>query len=243
MSIDWWTLGLQAVNFLVLAWLLQHFLYRPVLAAIDRRRAETDAERAKAAEAERRAQGAEAEWRVRAKAQEEEGLALRRRAEAEAARRGEEVVAAARTQAERLLADARATLEAERQAAADTLDHQAAGVAVTLAGRLLDAAAPGVGPAPFVELLLARLTALEPAERGNFSGPGLRLELAPAAADIDIFGHRVAAALDGAAIETAIAPDLIAGARLSAAAAVLEVSWASSLAAAQREMANHDHPV
>ncbi|MEO0035300.1 MAG: synthase, partial [Pseudomonadota bacterium] len=38
MSLDWSSLALQTVNFLVLVWLLQRFLYRPVLAAIDRRR-------------------------------------------------------------------------------------------------------------------------------------------------------------------------------------------------------------
>jgi F-type H+-transporting ATPase subunit b len=34
MLIDWFTVGAQAVNFLVLVWLLQHFLYKPILLAI-----------------------------------------------------------------------------------------------------------------------------------------------------------------------------------------------------------------
>ena len=42
MRIDWWTLALQAANFLVLVWLLQHFLYRPVLAIIVERQQQTD---------------------------------------------------------------------------------------------------------------------------------------------------------------------------------------------------------
>ena len=37
MQIDWWTLGLQAVNALVLIWLLAHFLFRPVVNAIGTR--------------------------------------------------------------------------------------------------------------------------------------------------------------------------------------------------------------
>ncbi|MEQ8763946.1 MAG: F0F1 ATP synthase subunit B [Planctomycetota bacterium] len=37
MQIDWITVIAQVVNFLVLVWLLQRFLYRPVLAAMDRR--------------------------------------------------------------------------------------------------------------------------------------------------------------------------------------------------------------
>ena len=37
MLIDWFTVGAQAVNFLILVWLLKRFLYKPVLAAIDAR--------------------------------------------------------------------------------------------------------------------------------------------------------------------------------------------------------------
>src|SRR5579859_2471146 len=37
MLIDWFTVSAQAINFLVLVWLLKRFLYRPVLAAIDAR--------------------------------------------------------------------------------------------------------------------------------------------------------------------------------------------------------------
>jgi F-type H+-transporting ATPase subunit b len=35
--IDWFTVGAQALNFLILVWLLKRYLYRPVLAAIDAR--------------------------------------------------------------------------------------------------------------------------------------------------------------------------------------------------------------
>ncbi len=39
MLIDWFTVGAQALNFVVLVWLLKRFLYRPVLDAIDAREA------------------------------------------------------------------------------------------------------------------------------------------------------------------------------------------------------------
>jgi F-type H+-transporting ATPase subunit b len=35
--VDWFTVGAQALNFLILVWLLKHFLYGPILAAIDAR--------------------------------------------------------------------------------------------------------------------------------------------------------------------------------------------------------------
>jgi len=37
MLIDWFTVGAQVLNFLILAWLLKHFLYKPILNAIDAR--------------------------------------------------------------------------------------------------------------------------------------------------------------------------------------------------------------
>jgi len=37
MLIDWFTVGAQALNFLILVWLMRRFLYRPILQAIDAR--------------------------------------------------------------------------------------------------------------------------------------------------------------------------------------------------------------
>jgi F-type H+-transporting ATPase subunit b len=55
MLIDWFTVGAQALNFLILVWLMRHFLYRPILHAIDTREkkiaaelADADAKRAQA---------------------------------------------------------------------------------------------------------------------------------------------------------------------------------------------------
>ncbi len=57
MLIDWFTVGAQLLNFLVLAWLLKRFLYRPILDALDAREqriaaelADADAKRAEAKE-------------------------------------------------------------------------------------------------------------------------------------------------------------------------------------------------
>ncbi|MEO7917123.1 MAG: DUF2934 domain-containing protein [Dokdonella sp.] len=37
MLIDWFTVGAQALNFIILVWVLKHFLYKPILNAIDAR--------------------------------------------------------------------------------------------------------------------------------------------------------------------------------------------------------------
>src|SRR5271167_451595 len=49
MLIDWFTVCAQAINFLILVWLLKHFLYKPILNAIDVREKRIAAELADAA--------------------------------------------------------------------------------------------------------------------------------------------------------------------------------------------------
>ena len=49
MLIDWFTVGAQVLNFLVLVWLMKHFLYQPVLNAIDGREKKIAGELADAA--------------------------------------------------------------------------------------------------------------------------------------------------------------------------------------------------
>src|SRR5580693_10050623 len=49
MLIDWFTVGAQALNFLILVWLLKRFLYKPILDAIDSRERKIAAELADAA--------------------------------------------------------------------------------------------------------------------------------------------------------------------------------------------------
>jgi F-type H+-transporting ATPase subunit b len=48
MLIDWFTVGAQLLNFLILMWLLKRFLYQPILEAIDAREAHIAAELADA---------------------------------------------------------------------------------------------------------------------------------------------------------------------------------------------------
>jgi len=103
MLIDWFTVGAQVVNFLVLVWLMKRFLYKPILDAIDAR--------------ERRIAGelADAE-RMKAEAGEEREEFERRREALEHSR--EEVLAAARREArderQNLLSQAREEAEALR---------------------------------------------------------------------------------------------------------------------------------
>jgi F-type H+-transporting ATPase subunit b len=84
MLIDWFTVGAQIVNFLILVWLLQHFLYKPILDAIDAREKRIAAELADADEKKAEAQKERIDFEDKNKAFDEQRTALLAKATDEA---------------------------------------------------------------------------------------------------------------------------------------------------------------
>jgi len=110
MLIDWFTVVAQAINFLVLVWLLKRYLYRPILAAVEAREQRVAARLTEAELREREAARA--------------GEALERERAALAAAREERLAAAAReaaTERERLLEAARREADAQRAQLSEAL--------------------------------------------------------------------------------------------------------------------------
>jgi F-type H+-transporting ATPase subunit b len=103
MLIDWFTVGAQALNFLILVWLMKRYLYKPILNAIDAREKRIAAELADAAAKQDEAKKERAEFGQ--KNQEfEKGQATRLK----------EATAAAEAERQRLLDDAREAADAVR---------------------------------------------------------------------------------------------------------------------------------
>src|SRR3990167_11353393 len=63
MQIDWLTVAAQVVNFLVLVWLLQRYLYRPIVKAMDDREQRIAARRREATEQKANAEQEAKEYR------------------------------------------------------------------------------------------------------------------------------------------------------------------------------------
>ena len=179
MTVDPWTLGLQAVNVLVLLWLLRRFFWAPVAGVIAARRTE-----AAAILDEARAQRAEAEAEKAALAAARAGLAAERAAalaqvaEEAAAERARQLAA---TEAELagLRAAAEAALAAERARQARAEGEKALALSLEIAGRL---AARLDGPlvrARFRDWLVAALQALPAAERPAAGAPLTLVSAAP----------------------------------------------------------------
>jgi len=167
MQIDWWTLFFQTVNFLILVWLLQRFLYRPVLAIIDRRRKETDSliDAAKLAreDAERERQDLLDERK--AIGLEREAMLADAKHDADDVRKN--LIAEAHEQTERMLTEARSQLAREREDAAIELHRHAAKIAVGLAGHVLQAIAKNDLDDAFFDAAIASLNSLPDEERAS----------------------------------------------------------------------------
>jgi F-type H+-transporting ATPase subunit b len=164
-SFDWTTLALEVLNFLVLVWLLQRFLYRPVLAVIEQRRADDHKMVAAAQTLRDEAQALKAQYEAKlAHAAEDRDRALVKLEGEIAAERThrlaavEAQVAAERQRREVLEARDREQRNAER-------DRQAVALGARFATRLLDRLASPALEDKLVELTLADLQAIEPDQR------------------------------------------------------------------------------
>lgn len=115
MLIDWFTVGAQAVNFLILVVLLKRFLYGPILRAMESREARLAERFAEAEQALERARQAEAEFRRQQQSLEEARGERLRVIEEEAEQRRKELVAAARAETSSLRAAWLGALHSEQE--------------------------------------------------------------------------------------------------------------------------------
>jgi F-type H+-transporting ATPase subunit b len=137
MHVSAWSVALQIINFLVLAWLLGRFLFKPVAKVIDARQKEIEARLGEVAAERERAREAEAKHEAARAAVAAEA----RREIDEARRRGEQEAHVIREEAERKVREhferVRAELAAERARALGEVRTQATELAIAIAERLL----------------------------------------------------------------------------------------------------------
>ncbi|MGA1860088.1 hypothetical protein VH569_29225 [Azospirillum sp. 11R-A] len=249
MHIDGWTLLLQAVNFLILVWLLRRFLYRPVLAVIAERQAATERVRSEAEAARQAAEAARQslEDQRTALPAERDRLIAAARAAAEAERAA--LLEKARVEGDHALEEARSRLAEERAQALEALQRHAADLGIRLATRLLRDAPAAVLTVPLLDEACAAVEALSAPQRhalaDGIDPVPVRLAIAAALPEADTTRtrERLTAALSRpVALELVEDPSLIAGVELHFAHSVVRRSWKQALAEAKEEMTRHDAP-
>jgi F-type H+-transporting ATPase subunit b len=250
MHLDGWTIGLQTVNFAILVWLLHRFLYKPVLAVIDARKAEVRRQFDAAKEVEEKAKA-----RLAALDAERAGIAAEREAAlTAAAKQAQEMAEARRVQAGRdaqALVDAtRKTLVKERELALDEARRLALDLGADFAQRLLAEVPMQYRAEAWIERIEQHLNALSQPERDALmrqlaDGQPLAVVTACALpqATIDRWRDRLRRLLGvSGGMTFEVDPDLIAGVELHFPTAILRFSWQSTLAMARNEIDAHAQP-
>ena len=113
MLIDWFTVGAQALNFLILVWLMKRFLYKPILHAIDEREKRIAAELANADAKKAEAQKERDEFQHKNEEFDQQRAALLSKATDEAKAERQRLLDEARKAADALSAKRQETLRNE----------------------------------------------------------------------------------------------------------------------------------
>jgi F-type H+-transporting ATPase subunit b len=133
MLIDWFTVGAQALNFVILVWLLKRFLYKPVLSAIDAREQRIAQAAAAAGRQTGEAQKSRDELQAERKSFEDQRGSLLAQAGLDAKTQGERLMSSARQAAESLTLKQNAALLAEVTELGDRLARLATAESLAIA--------------------------------------------------------------------------------------------------------------
>ncbi|GAA0757387.1 F0F1 ATP synthase subunit B [Ideonella azotifigens] len=238
MLIDWFTVGAQALNFVILVALLKRFLYQPVLDAVDAREAQIAKQLADAKAIAQQAQAQQDSFAQKSAAFERERAELlaqaRREADAEQAR----LIAAARQAADALSArrldalhEQAATLEAELR---DGASREVFAISRKVLAELASAELEALATRAFMQ----RLQALDAADRQALAAalavptaaPRLSSAFAlPAAQRAEIQAALTETFGAVTALQFVVAPDLVCGLELVAGGQKLAWSIAQHL--------------
>lgn len=131
------TILIQAINFLILIFLLSKFLFKPLTKFLADRSAGIATSLAEAKAAHEAAAKAQEEYQARMRETQREIAAIREQGQREAETERERLAQASRAEAERLVAQAKAEIGAEVKRAKASLRDEAAGIALAAAERLL----------------------------------------------------------------------------------------------------------
>jgi len=235
MHIDWWTLCLQAVNVLVLVWILGRFFFKPVAAIIAARRAAIAETLEEARKVRAQADAEQVKAQQAAAAIAASHADALKKAEAEAKTEMEAILAAACVEADKLREAAAADIARKRQSDAAALADQASRLAADIAGKLLSRLPDESRIAGFVPGLAQSLSELPETVRVGVGTHGAPLRLKAARALTDTESALCQTALSKALgrpvdILVEVAPELIAGLEIDMPHAVVRNSFRADLA-------------
>ena len=172
MHIDWFTVIAQMLNFLVLVWLLKHFLYQPVIVAMEQREARIRETVAKAKDEKKHAGQERAELEEKTKALNDRSEALLKKAAAEAGDERKRLLGEARQEFERMRQKYAEALDAEKEALKHEISRRAGDEVLAITRQVLDELADCHLEQQMVSRFCQRLSELSDEEKGGLLKPG-----------------------------------------------------------------------
>jgi F-type H+-transporting ATPase subunit b len=179
MLIDWFTVGAQVLNFLVLVWLLRRFLYKPILAAIDARETAIAAKLADAAAKQAKAEAERVDFENKNKAFEGERNALLIKATDEAKTEHDHLLADAHKEADDLRLQQATALRNDGAKLESAITHLAQGEVFGIARKTLADLSTASLEAQMSDAFLRRLRAMDGAAKATL-GAALTTATEPA---------------------------------------------------------------
>jgi F-type H+-transporting ATPase subunit b len=137
MEIDWITISAQIVNFLILVWLLKHFLYQPVIRAMDRREQRIARRLIEAQEREDKAEASAQQYREKSEELEHSRGEVLANAEQEAERQKRQWLEEAREEVAGTRTDWQRQADREKEEFLAGLRRRSAQAVQAIAGRAL----------------------------------------------------------------------------------------------------------
>jgi len=163
MLIDWFTVMAQAVNFVILMWLLKRFLYRPILTAIDAREQRIAAELADADSKRAEAQKERDQFEKKNQEFEQQRIGLLNQATSAAKAERSRLLDQARQAAEAMRARQEEALRIEQQSLSEALSRRALEEVFAIARKALAELADATLEERMTEVFLGRLRGLDEA--------------------------------------------------------------------------------
>ena len=243
MTLDWWGLGLQAINVLILVWLLSRVFWRPVAGAITRRQEAAQAMLDEGKTAQEKTDAALAEV-----VETRTGIAAERDAILVEANAAADTVAKAtlkeaQTKADSLIAAARTAIDRDRNTAWKENATRAAELSVEIAARLLGRFNTPAVQATFLAQLVEAIAGMSASDRTALIASADGIEIITATDMEDAERAKIERAVKDALggtlrVRLVTDPDLIAGLELRSGHFVLHNSWRADLETILKEVEN-----
>lgn len=247
MQIDWWTLGLQTVNFAVLIWLLAHFFWKPIAAILEERQTAAGKllKEAEAARAESEATRASIEETRNGFAREHDAIVSAAQDEADKVRVA--TLEDAKKEAERIRTNAEHEIDKLGAEARATWSKRASELAVDIAGRLASRLNSTEVSNAFLDWLLKDLRDLPETVRQSITTPEAELEIVTSTPlsdqERESYQKRISEALGAEkTLSFTSDPKLVAGIALRGPNLVAESSWRADLRTILKELDDDQRP-